>query len=253
MQSFSHPSSPRPERPGQSARAGKASGEGESALARARERFLGHVADAGFPCVGARSAMNRDRMRFGLYGQLGSDAHAARLCSDLYRFQAEFGEPGMDPVTFVALFDDAAEAVSADELAFEQALWQQLQHLHEVDRRHHDWDPSVSRDPAAETFSFSVGGRGMFVVGLHPHASRLARRAPAPTLVFNLHSQFEAMRATGRYESMQRVIRKRDVALQGSINPVLARFGEASEAIQYSGRAVAPEWRCPFHAQGKHS
>ena len=210
-----------------------------------------HVADAGFPCVGARSAMNRERLRFGLYGPLGAADNAGRLCCDLYRFLAEFEDPGMDPVSFVALFD-AAEA-PADEVAFEQALWQQLQHLHETDRRHHGWDPSVSNDPSSDTFSFSVGGRGMFVVGLHPNASRLARRTPAPTLVFNLHAQFEAMRGNGKYESMQRAIRKRDLALQGSINPVLARFGEASEAIQYSGRAVAPEWRCPFHAKGKQA
>lgn len=212
----------------------------------ARERFLAHLADAGFPCVGARSAMNRGRLRFGRYGRLGARDHAARLCCDLYRFQDEFKSPGTEPVSFVALFDEACAPV--DETDFERALWQQLQHVHEIDHHRHEWDPSVSRDPAADTFSFSVGGRACFVVGLHPHASRLARRTPMPVLVFNLHEQFEAMRANGRYESMQRAVRKRDEALQGSINPVLARFGEASEAIQYSGRAVGPEWRCPFHA-----
>jgi hypothetical protein len=46
---------------------------------------------------------------------------------------------------------------------------------------------------------------------------------------------------------MQEAIRQRDIALQGSINPVLARFGEASEARQYSGRAVESNWKCPFH------
>ena len=28
--------------------------------------------------------------------------------------------------------------------------------------------------------------------------------------------------------------------------PLLARFGEGSEARQYSGRAVTADWRCPF-------
>ena len=37
------------------------------------------------------------------------------------------------------------------------------------------------------------------------------------------------------------------MALQGSINPVLSQFGKGSEAIQYAGRAVAADWRCPFH------
>ena len=77
-------------------------------------------------------------------------------------------------------------------------------------------------------------------------ASRPARRAPYPTLVFNLHDQFEQLRAAGRYERMREAILARDEKLAGSINPMLARHGEASEARQYSGRAVGEEWRCPF-------
>jgi FPC/CPF motif-containing protein YcgG len=57
------------------------------------------------------------------------------------------------------------------------------------------------------------------------------------------------LKASGKYQSMQGAIRTRDVALQGSVNPVLSRFGEASEARQYSGRAVGDGWKCPFHTQ----
>ena len=74
-------------------------------------------------------------------------------------------------------------------------------------------------------------------MGLHPKASRLARRAPFPCIVFNFHDQFEAMREDGKYARLQAAIRARDVALQGDVNPVLASFGDASEAHQYSGRA----------------
>jgi FPC/CPF motif-containing protein YcgG len=42
-------------------------------------------------------------------------------------------------------------------------------------------------------------------------------------------------------------VREREIALQGSLNPNLADFGERSEARQYSGRAVEDQWRCPFH------
>ena len=42
----------------------------------------------------------------------------------------------------------------------------------------------------------------------------------------------------------------RDEALTGSRNPMLARHGEASEARQYSGRAVDEDWRCPFRYGG---
>jgi len=85
------------------------------------------------------------------------------------------------------------------------------------------------------------------VVGLHPRASRRARRFAAPALVFNLHDQFERLRADGRYETLRRTILARDLAFSGSLNPMLARFGEVSEARQYSGRAVEPGWSCPFH------
>ena len=47
------------------------------------------------------------------------------------------------------------------------------------------------------------------------------------------------------------MIRARDMAFQGSLNPVLKNFGESSEARQYSGRAVPDDWKCPFHAKQK--
>ena len=54
------------------------------------------------------------------------------------------------------------------------------------------------------------------------------------------------MRAEGKWERMRSSIRKRDFALQGAHNPMLTDFGERSEARQYSGRAVANDWRAPF-------
>jgi FPC/CPF motif-containing protein YcgG len=64
-------------------------------------------------------------------------------------------------------------------------------------------------------------------------------------LAFNSHDQFERLRATGQFERMQDVIRERDTQLEGDVNPNLANFGEHTEARQYSGRAVEPDWRCP--------
>ena len=79
-------------------------------------------------------------------------------------------------------------------------------------------------------------------------ASRVARRATTPTLVFNLHEQFEALRASGQFSRMRDRIRERDERLQGTINPMVADHGEHSEARQYSGRQVGPGWRAPFRA-----
>jgi FPC/CPF motif-containing protein YcgG len=58
------------------------------------------------------------------------------------------------------------------------------------------------------------------------------------------------LRADGRFLKMQTATRKRDIELQGSINPNLADFGMAGEARQYSGRKVGPEWKCPFRFKG---
>jgi FPC/CPF motif-containing protein YcgG len=212
------------------------------------ERLKAFVLEDSFPCLGARSAINTGRAHIQSYGRLGDEAspRLESLCDALAAFSAAYPDPGLAPVTCMALFDDDV----ADEQDFERRLWCHLQALHRCDRRDHDWAPSVSSDPASSDFSYSIAGRAFFVVGLHPNASRLARRSPVPCIAFNLHDQFEQLRASGKYDRMQRAIRARDVALQGGVNPVLTRFGEASEARQYSGREVNADWGCPFHALG---
>ena len=93
---------------------------------------------------------------------------------------------------------------------FEAAMWQRLQSLADKDEwRGQPYDHSVSADPGDPHFSLSFGGAAFFVVGLHPHASRPARRFPRPTLVFNLHEQFERLREEGRYERMREKIIER--------------------------------------------
>lgn len=218
--------------------------------ARSARRLEAFVLDASFPCLGARSAINTGRSHIGSYGRLG-DGGSPRLqslCNALAAFSAAYPDPGEAPVTCIALFDDDV----GDEKDFELRLWRHLQALHQCDRLDFDWAPGVSSDPQSSDFSFSIAGRAFFVVGLHPRASRLSRRAPLPCIAFNFHDQFEQLRTSGKYAKMQHVIRGRDVALQGDANPVLSRFGEASEARQYAGRAVGADWRCPFRPGAPH-
>ena len=54
------------------------------------------------------------------------------------------------------------------------------------------------------------------------------------------------MRADGRYQRMRDTIRRRDAELQGSLNPMVSDHGASSEARQYAGRAVPPDWTPPF-------
>lgn len=202
------------------------------------------LSEARFPCVAAKSSLNKRRMHFEDYDSIRSSDVAADLCDRLGAFSSAYPDPGDVPASLVATFGDKV----ADEDAFESLMWSLLQALHDHDRETFEWDASVSSDPARSDFSFSIARRAFFVVGLHPAASRMARRAPVPCVVFNFHNQFESLKASGKYQTMQTVIRSRDMALQGSINPVLATFGERSEARQYAGRSVGNAWHCPFRA-----
>lgn len=217
-------------------------------LKRVEEAFRAFVGDPNFPCLAGKGAVRQHRCRIGLYGTLGetlaeTDA-ATALARDLASFAAQPLPTGPGFVTFVAVFPDR-EPGSEDE--FERRLWTQLELLHNLDDPSVGWDPTVSSDPADARFSFSFGGRALFVVGLHPNSSRIARRFQWPTLVFNPQAQFTRLRADGRFGKLRAAIRDREVALQGNLNPNLADFGERSEARQYSGREVEADWRCPFH------
>jgi FPC/CPF motif-containing protein YcgG len=197
-----------------------------------------------FSCVGARAAFNSGAYRLGVYGDMADSGALAGLARDLATFAGEQPALGSDFSTFVAAFSGPP---AQDEAEFEARLWATLQTLYDVDRLFHPPDPKLADDPEAGNFGFSFGGRGFFVIGLHPASSRLARRFPWPALVFNAHAQFDRLKADGRYPKMQAAIRARELAWQGSLNPNLSDFGERSEARQYSGRAVEEDWRCPFH------
>jgi FPC/CPF motif-containing protein YcgG len=153
--------------------------------------------------------------------------------------------------SFAVIFEGPGDL---DEEGFERHLWDRVQSLADKDAwLGHPWDERVAREPDSPHFSLSFAGEAFFVVGLHPNASRPARRFSSPVLVFNLHAQFEQLREAGRYEKLRSSILQRDEALAGSVNPMLARHGETSEARQYSGRVVGEEGRCPFRPHGTNA
>ena len=209
--------------------------------------FRAFVLDPHYTCVGAKSAVNSGSYRLGVYPELGSPAATAGLARDLAAFTRQVDDIDAAFATFVAVFERPQDT---DEDSFERALWAQLQGLHDADPV--PWDPAVSDDPEDPHFSFSFAGTAFFIVGLHPGSARLSRKFPWPALVFNPHSQFERLREQGKYLRMQEVIRSKELALQGDINPVLDDFGGDSEAKQYSGRMIEPDWHPPFcpHAAG---
>jgi FPC/CPF motif-containing protein YcgG len=214
-------------------------------LTEAHETFRAMIDAAGFPCVGAKAALNGDTYDFAVYDELAAPESTAGLCRDLCAFAQSQSTQTSEYSTFVAVF---RQPLDLDEAAFEQALWRQLRALNDAQATHFAWDSDVSADPADPHFSFSFAGRAFYVLGIHGGASRDARRFPWPALVFNPHEQFERLRTDGKWKRMQQTIRARDTELQGSINPMLNDFGQQSEARQYSGRAVETDWCPPFPA-----
>lgn len=211
--------------------------EGEDEL-RAR------IAQPDFPCVGAKSALAKGTLKTLVCHSLDSGWDDVLIHRELMEWAEDYKSDPTGLRSLAAVFS-GPDGLSEPE--FEALMWTRIQSFADKD----DWlgqryDHRVSADPSDPHFSLSFGGEAFFVVGLHPLASRPARRFPRPTLVFNLHAQFEQLREEGRYERMREKILERDIDLAGSLNPMLARHGEVSEARQYSGRLVADDWSCPF-------
>jgi hypothetical protein len=204
------------------------------------ELLSGEILGPEYPCLGARSVVKRERATVVLHDDL-EDPRAAEALLDQLRGFATDVDPDEGFVSFIAGFRGPHVR---DEQHFEQMLWDLLQRLHDEDDE--PWAPEVSANPQDPHFAFSVGGTAFFIVGLHPQASREARRMPLPILVFNLHEQFEELRANGGFERMRDAIRRRDEQLQGSINPMVSDHRESSEARQYSGRELEDDWVAPF-------
>ncbi|MEP6914268.1 MAG: guanitoxin biosynthesis heme-dependent pre-guanitoxin N-hydroxylase GntA [Acidobacteriota bacterium] len=210
------------------------------------ESFRELVSDERYPCLAATGTARRGDYRLRVYQSLGSAEASNALADDLAAFtreaQAQDGAGRLR--AFVAVFTGD---IPPTEEAFEQGLWSQLQQLNDRDPAK-AWDQTVSADPDDPRFAFSFDGTALFVIGLHPGSSRLARRFDWPALVFNPHAQFERLRRDGLFERLRDRIRARDIALQGSLNPNLADFGARTEARQYSGRETTDAaWQCPFH------
>jgi uncharacterized protein len=197
-----------------------------------------------FPCVGAKSALVRDALTCAVYDDISSAVHDLDLRQDLCAFIDGLDRTGPVVQSFIAIFRQPEDLTEA---AFEKGLWNRLQSLHNLDTvSGAEWAPETSSDPDSPHFSVSLCGEAFFIIGLHPNASRPARRFSHPALVFNSHEQFERLRDDGRFETMKGIIRDREVAQTGSINPMLDDYGDSSEARQYSGRAVDSDWECPF-------
>ncbi|ALJ04144.1 hypothetical protein APS56_02805 [Pseudalgibacter alginicilyticus] len=194
------------------------------------------------PCVMANSVFTMDNYKLNIYDDINSEEIISAVLLNIENYLNNYDYESKEFQSLIICFKNNKFKT---ELEFENALWNFLQRLHNYDDA--PWDESVSSDPNDPNFSFSIKNKAFYIIGMHPESSRLARKAPYCTIVFNLHYQFEKLREMGAYERVKKRIRSRDKELQGFINPVLADFGLDAETKQYSGRNVEKDWKCPFH------
>jgi len=197
-----------------------------------------------FPCVGAKAALVQGNVEFRVYRDIAQEDQATSLWFDLLAYVDTIDLKDPRVRSFVALFPESAPV---SELEFEKLLFDRLGDLSDASKSlKFNWHEAVSPDPENPHFSMSIAGHPFFVVGMHSNASRNARRTPFPVLVFNSNLQFNQLKADGRYDKLKKVIRKREIMFNGTINPMLDDHGSSSEARQYSGRRLPDNWVCPM-------
>ena len=207
-------------------------------------KFEAFIGAADFPCVGAKSASARGNLTMVHARDLRSGWNDLEIHERLMDWAAAHEDDDGALHSFAVLFS-GPDDLEEDE--FERLMWERIQSFADKDAwRGQRYASTVSRDPQDPHFALSFGGKAFFAVGLHPHASRPARRFSHPAIVFNPHDQFERLREQNRYGRMREAIMARDAKLAGSTNPMLADHGEASAAPQYSGRLVGGDWKRPF-------
>ncbi len=196
-----------------------------------------------FPCVAAKAALSRNHIQCMVVSHMACPADDKTILQYLYGFVDRYRASEESYHSAAVIFK---EPVEINEILFDTLLWQRLNSLASLDKQNYTHDLRVDSDPNSPRYSFSLKEEAFFILGLHPGSSRRSRQFKYPALVFNPHAEFEKLRTSHRYTRMKEVVRKRDVEFSGSVNPMLADFGEASEVYQYSGIRYNTEWTCPL-------
>jgi len=196
-----------------------------------------------FPCVAAKAALSRNHIQCMVASHMACPADDKTILQYLYSFVDRYRASEESYHSAAVIFK---EPVEINEAFFDTLLWQRLNSLSALDKQKYQHDLRVDSDPNSPRYSFSLKEEAFFILGLHPGSSRRSRQFKYPALVFNPHAEFEKLRNSDRYTRMKEVVRKRDVEFSGSVNPMLADFGEASEVYQYSGIRYNTDWTCPL-------
>ena len=216
------------------------------------QAFLQHLQIKDYPCIAAHDAASRQTIACFVADHMACAKDDRDILDFIYDFVDTYRTATKGYYSAAVLF---REPVSLNEEDFDQMLWQRLQSLADLDALSYKYDERVNADITSPQFSFSLKEEAFYIIGLHPASNREARKFSYPVLVFNPHAQFEKLRNQHHYSKMQHIVRERDKAYSGNVNPMLADFGQSPEVIQYSGRIYDENWKCPLilkHAGIKH-
>ena len=208
--------------------------------------FINYIENKNFPCVAAKASLNKTNCNIMVADNIACPKDDCKILKFIYDFVDDYRKSDKAFSSLAIIFKNSQPNT---EDMFDTLMWQRLQALSVLDAEQYSYDKRVNNDPDSANFSFSIKEEAFFIIGLHSASSRVARKFKYPTLVFNPHAQFEAMKQTEQYNKIQKIVRKRDLYLSGSINPMLENYGTASEVYQYSGKQYDAQWQCPLNIQ----
>ena len=208
------------------------------------EEYKSFISSKTFSCIAAKAALGREQIHTLVLPHIACPAHDQAILEFLYSFIDSYRQSDELYHSATIIFEQPGQL---NESMFEEFFWQRLQSISDLDSKQYGYDNRVSIDTSSPDFSFSIMKEAFFIIGLHPGSSRPTRRFKYNAIVFNPHAQFEKLRESNKYDNLKYAVRKREVAIAGSINPMLHDFGEASEVYQYSGRKYNSEWKCPLN------
>lgn len=217
------------------------------------DEYILHLSAKDFPCIGAKASIQKDQSKFMVADHIGCPKDDREILKFLYDFIDEYRNTTEGYYSASILFK---QPTTLTEEEFDSYLWTRLQSLADMDSVNYSHDKHVSDDPGSPDFCYSLKEEAFFIIGMHAGSSRASRHFKYPVLIFNPHAQFQKLRQTKAYSTMQNVIRAKDILYSGSVNPMLMDFAKGLEVNQYSGRNYDDSWKCPLkinHAELKHN
>jgi hypothetical protein len=217
------------------------------------QEYLDYIHNDSFPCIAAKAALARQQIDCLVVDHMACPKDDKLILDFLYEFIDSY-RASKELYHSAAIIFKGPDNINESD--FDSLLWMRLQSISNLDSKNYPYDSRVDKDPESGKFSFSVKEEAFFIIGLHPGSTRSTRQFQYPTLTFNPHAQFEQLKDMNKFERMKEVVRKRDLAISGSINPMLENYGVSSEVYQYSGVNYDDQWQCPLtihHAKSQRN